>query len=218
MPPALAQALFQEPGIRRSRALPYELHVHARMPADARRLTLDFQNTGRMGAVFHVYDRLHLDGIPRRYTVEAGKRLSDDWTLRDDEGRYDLWVYAPNGFVREFRGTLQRHPLASMQVELRYDATHLKVEIVATNHGKRAVTLLVRTNAYGSDGPWPLPVASGARVAQTWSVIASHRWYDLTVNGEDFEQRFAGRLENGAPGFSDSAMAELTQNTATQNI
>ena len=26
-------------------------------------------------SVFHVYDKLHLDRIPRRYTVEPGKQL-----------------------------------------------------------------------------------------------------------------------------------------------
>jgi hypothetical protein len=36
---------------------------------------------GRAGAVFHVYDRKHLDKIPRRYTVEAGKTLSDTWPI-----------------------------------------------------------------------------------------------------------------------------------------
>ena len=37
---------------------------------------LQFGNTGQQGAVFHVYDKRHLDRIPRRYTVEAGKTLT----------------------------------------------------------------------------------------------------------------------------------------------
>ena len=42
----------------------------------AGKLSLVFANSGKQGAVFHVYDKLHLDRIPRRYTVEAGKTLT----------------------------------------------------------------------------------------------------------------------------------------------
>src|SRR3546814_5515442 len=65
-PPLTPQPLFQEPGTRYSRALPYELHVSARVGDDGR-VTLIFSNTGKAGAVFHVYDKKHLERIPRRY-------------------------------------------------------------------------------------------------------------------------------------------------------
>ncbi|RZL89201.1 MAG: DUF756 domain-containing protein, partial [Variovorax sp.] len=32
-------------------------------------------------------------------------------------------------------------------------------------------------------------------------------WYDFTVTSENFERRFAGRVETGKPGVSDPAMA-----------
>ena len=97
VPPNAPQPLFQEPGIRFSRALPYELHASARVAASGI-LTLIFSNTGQQGAVFHVYDKLHLDRIPRRYTVEAGKILSDVWnTTATDAGQYDCGSTAPMG-------------------------------------------------------------------------------------------------------------------------
>ena len=205
-PPENPEQLFQEPGIRRSRAVPYELHVHARLALKSRILTLEFHNSGRAGAVFHVYDRLHLDRIPRRYTVEAGKFLTDDWRLRGDAGRYDLWVYGPNGFVREFDGTLHASSRTLPEVELRYDRANLAIEIIATNQGHSEATLSVRANAYRSDGPWPLRASWGRPASRRWTLIASQRWYDFTVVGQDFERRFAGRMENGAPGFSDPAV------------
>lgn len=88
--PQTPEKLFHERGVRHSRALPYSLQVHARTQPHTRILTLTFRNTGRVGAVLHVYDRLHLDRIPRRYTVEADKTIPDDWLLQADEGRYDL--------------------------------------------------------------------------------------------------------------------------------
>ena len=88
--------------MRRSRALPYELHVDDQF-ASAKSVTLTFKNSGAKGVVFHVYDKLHLDRIPRRYTVESKEEIQDTWDLSED-GAYDLWVYGPNGFVREFSG------------------------------------------------------------------------------------------------------------------
>jgi len=205
-PPQTPEKLLQEPGVRRSRALPYALQVDARTQPHAHKLILTFHNTGRVGAVFHVYDRLHLDRIPRRYTVEAGKTIPDDWPLEADEGRYDLWVYGPSGFVREFRGTARSAAQAIPEIALEYDVADLSVRVVATNEGHSKTTLVARANAYRSDGPWPLRVAPGQRVIREWSVITSQHWYDFTVIGKDFERRFAGRLENGEPSFSDPAV------------
>ena len=67
--------------MRYSRALPYEQHVSCRAQAGASAVGLVFANTADFpkmsvpASVFHVYDKLHLDRIPRRYTVEPGKQL-----------------------------------------------------------------------------------------------------------------------------------------------
>ena len=69
--PAAPGLPVQETGVRPSRALPYVLHASAHVDADAGTVKLLFVNTGFQGAVFHVYDKLHLDRIPQRYAVEA---------------------------------------------------------------------------------------------------------------------------------------------------
>ena len=204
--PAAPERPFQEPGVRPSRALPYELHVDARAQLHANKLTLAFRNTGLVGAVFHVYDKLHLDRIPRRHTVEARKVLADEWQLGADEGRYDLWVYGVNGFVREFRGVLGGSAGAHPEVSLEYEVKNCSVRLLVSNVGHRPATLEVRANAYRSDTPWELSVEPGRRVVREWSLIASHQWYDLTVTGDHFERRFAGRMETGTHGFSDPAV------------
>ena len=205
-PPATPERLFQELGVRPSRALPYVLRVQARAQLHANKLTLSFHNTGLVGAVFHVYDKLHLNRIPRRYTVEMGKALADDWLLGADGGRYDLWVYGPNGFVREFRGVLRGSTGATPEISLEYDVENRSVRMLATNEGHHAATLEVWANAYRSDGPWKLSVPPGRRVIREWSLVASHEWYDFTVTGDYFQRRFAGRMETGTPGLSDPAV------------
>ena len=113
--PATPPAFIQEPGVRPSRATPYVLQVNATTSAQGK-VTLQFVNDGRQGAVFHVYDMQHLERIPRRYTVEAGKVLEDGaWQTASADGSYDLIVFSSNGFVRTFKGNLAAalvlHPL-----------------------------------------------------------------------------------------------------------
>jgi phospholipase C len=92
--------------------VPYELYVQSRIKSSRKNSTvanieLQFSNTGTAAAVFHVYDRLNLDTIPRRFTVEPNKKLTGSWNFTGS-GEYDLWVIDPNGFHRYFTGyTLQ---------------------------------------------------------------------------------------------------------------
>jgi phospholipase C len=110
--PKNPEPLFQEKGVRFSRRLPYELHVNAAVKVGIS-VELTFANTGTQGVVFHVYDKMHLDRIPRRYTVEAGKTLTDIWDVSADKGKHDLWVYgrtASCAFSRTMRKSLQTWP------------------------------------------------------------------------------------------------------------
>jgi phospholipase C len=205
-PPQLPEPLFQEPGVRHSRALPYELHVRARTDAATKSLALTFGNTGGAGAVFHVYDQHHLDHIPRRYTVEAGKDLSDLWSTGD--GEYNLWVCGPNGFLREFKGIASKSALdGHLAVELDYERRAGAIKLSIKNESDSPCALSVTANAYRNDGPWQLEVPPRRQVIRHLSVIASHRWYDFTVAAGTFARRFAGRMETGEPGFSDPAFA-----------
>jgi phospholipase C len=207
--PATPQPLFQETGTRFSRALPYELHTSARVEPRGL-LQLIFANTGTQGAVFHVYDKLHLDLIPRRYTVEAGKQLSDYWnTGATDSGKYELWVYSSNGFVRTFKGDALAADAAAFKPEAQvcYEPATGQVYLKVHNTGTAAGTVTVTSNAYRTDGPWPLDVAAGGTGTLHWNLEGSGHWYDFTVSGTGFERRFAGRVETGKPGVSDPAMA-----------
>jgi phospholipase C len=205
-PPMTSERLLQEPGTRPSRALPYQLHVESHSDASKGSLLLTFLNTGVVGAVFHVYDRLRLDHIPRRYTVEAGKNLTDEWNFATAAGDYDLWVYGPNGFVREFRGKLTGNEFGS-EIEARHDIAGKAIVLIVRNVGKAACTVTIRANAYHHGVPLELVVPSGGHASHRWSVAQSGGWYDFTVLAGAFERRFAGRMETGAHSTSDPAIA-----------
>jgi phospholipase C len=199
------QALLARP----SRALPYELHVSANADVASGKIWLIFSNTGKAGAVFQVYDRLHLDRVPRRYTVEAGKELSDGWSaVSDDSGQYDLWVIGPNGFHRAFQGNVTA-TASGVNPEIRvcYDVTNDAVYVTLMNTGTSTATFSVASNAYRTDGPWSYDVPARMQVEPNWSVGAAGGWYDFTVTvSGGFTRRYAGRLETGKDSTSDPAM------------
>jgi phospholipase C len=197
----------QAPSVRPARALPYVMHADGlRQPDGA--LRVSFAAEGPQGVVFHVYDRRHLDRIPRRYTVAAGERLEDRWLpTAEDRGRYDLWVYGPNGWVRSLSGDPALLAAgAAPEVELRYDTARAEVVLRGRNSGSVAVSLEVRDNAYGVDRPQILALPPASSRELRWPVARSANWYDLTAAAPGWERRFAGRMEDGRPGSSDPAM------------
>lgn len=207
--PAQSQPLFQERGFRPSRALPYALHSTALIKNA--NVFLRFENTGTQGAVFHVYDQLHLDLIPRRYTVEAGKSLTDVWSSSADGGAYNLWVYSTNGFVRSFVGNASVWTASSFKPEVlvAYKETLNQLLLRAYNRGSQTGVITVTPNHKFLDlGVRTITVPPGrGGIEVEFSLKSSANWYDFTASSANFERRFAGRMETGEDGISDPAMA-----------
>ncbi|OTG85774.1 phosphocholine-specific phospholipase C [Acinetobacter sp. ANC 3813] len=206
--PALQAKPKQETGLRPSRALPYMLHASAKVNAGAGAVKLLFLNTGGQAGVFHVYDQLDLGAVPRRYMVQAGKQLEDDWTLKN--GQYDLWVLGPNGFHRAFKGDVtekeQLQALTEIRVCMEECAPRIFLKI--RHDGQQSADLTVKANAYLDGKTWQ--VKSAANESEVVLDMQSvHGWYDFSVtlnNGSSFERRFAGRIETGKDGYSDPFM------------
>ena len=212
-----AKPANQEAGTRPSRALPYELHVSGREDPTSRAMWLLFSNTGTAAAVFHVYDRLHLDRVPRRYAVEPGKQLSDSWdAFTTDNGKYDLWVLGPNGFHRRFQGDVSAVSAAggaAPEIRVCYDIANAAVYLTMINTGAAACTFTVMPAAYRTDGPWSFDIPAGKQLEQHWPVGLQGNWYDFVVAVPQggFRRRFAGRMETGTDGVSDPALGKPAQ-------
>ncbi|MDB5457651.1 MAG: phospholipase phosphocholine-specific [Caulobacter sp.] len=202
--PATPQAPRQASGVRPSRALPYALEASASLAAG--RASLAFANDGQAAAVFHVYDRRHLDRAPRRYTVEPGKSLAGAWDLAADTGAYDLWVLGPNGFHRHFKGEGD----GGLVVGSTQDRSRGRVLLALRNVAAAPIEALVTPNAYdGAHNPWRIRIAPGAQVTHAWSLAKTGGWYDLsiTVTAQSaWLQRLAGRVESGRDTVSDPAL------------
>ncbi|PWR22814.1 phosphocholine-specific phospholipase C [Zavarzinia aquatilis] len=206
VPAVDAQSLpKQQAGIRPSRALPYELSVDATVEGAAVRLR--FSNSGKSAAVFHVYDKLHLDRIPRRFMVEAGKKLAATFDSAGDAGQYDLWVLGPNSFHRHFTGDSDLVGATKMlpEIAVSYDPELSRLNIAMTNTGARPCRFTVSANAYEKYTK-DVRVEAGARQVLRLDISDQGNWYDYTVtvnNLAGFTRRLAGRMETGKPGISD---------------
>lgn len=212
---------LQPAGTRPSRALPYEVGVGADVDLTTGAIRVLFANTGTAGAVFHVYDRLHLDRLPRRYTVEAGASLVGDWSTIEDGGRYDLWLLGPNGFHRTFAGAIAiaepddegvQVPLAEQallpEVLVEYEPDRRVLRLTMANRGAAGCSFSAVANEYGNDERTHV-VSAGRDVVEEWDLEPSSGWYDVSVTVAElpgFERRLAGRLENGEHGISDPAL------------
>jgi len=214
--PGSLVAPVQSAGVRPARALPYELHATARIvPNPGRvgstRVDLQFANTGEAAAVFHVYDRLNLAALPRRFTVEADKQLSDSWQPAAT-GAYDLWVLGPYGFHRHFTGNARRVAAAAQpnpEVRVTPDAVNGDLVVELSNRGSLACTVSLVANKYYSVAPKVQLLAPQATATVRLPLKDSAYWYDFSVRvaGQpDFSRRFAGHLETGQPSISDPAM------------
>ena len=196
----------QETGYKPSRALPYRLHTTAHVNTSG--VGLIFANTGTEGCVFHVYDKLNLADVPRRYAVEAGKQINDSWISAN--GNYDLWVLSNNGYHRHFIG----NTASPNQAEIRvcYDIANGNIYMDLMNQSANNLTFVVTPKAYfGSDAMKTQTVEAGKEAQLHWDLKDSGRWYDFEVTLKEdtsWKRRFAGRVETGEHGITDPAMGQ----------
>jgi len=227
--PALQSMPQQEPGVRRSRALPYEFLVRDEMmmtmsvrdvsskaaiaAASAISLIVSVNNTGLAGAPFVLFDVINIATVnPRQYAIDSKKSIQDSIPLTISSNgiaSYSYSLFGPNGFVRQFSGTMDVSSLTSSssscgsskslqhaQVSLEYDygtqATGFTgVVLILTNKQSSScldsLTFTVTDNAYGllHDEVKKIVVNSGQTIEFRIDTTASGNWYDLSVTTID---------------------------------
>ncbi|MDR6936186.1 phospholipase C, phosphocholine-specific [Luteibacter sp. 3190] len=190
----------QEPGTRPARALGYAWHLRHRIEDGSSRLSFD--NHGRLGAAFMVYDGLDRDAPPRRYAASAGTAIEDAWPLAKVGDAYDRRIHGPNGYYAAVRG------FAGDALEAWVQGVDGKraIEVVVTNGGPDPVAVAI-SEAYGPTRH-ELALPAGASQTLTLDLTASAGWFDvsiLTPSTPRYLRRYAGHHEDGKPATSDPA-------------
>jgi len=215
----------QEPGIRPSCALPYELYADGEVSADQTvfqlRMTASNEVHGSRasGAPFNVYLRnLHSEekGSPAMrvatYAVKSGDTLRQAIPLSlFAGGQYLIDIHGPNGFFRSFAGNAQE-PL--LEIRTGYERRDVlltgNVEVKLRNTGKQPHRITVSDNAYKNESVVKT-IAAGHEANVLLNLKKSHGWYDFTIKSESSGSvaRFAGRVESGRSSFSDPFMGAI---------
>jgi phospholipase C len=209
VPPTVQALPEQEPGLRPARALPYELHVRARMDLQEGVLHIYFGNSGQVAAVYQVYSADGESG-PWTYTVAPGTELSDRWNFRSSgQTDYQLSVFGPNGFLRVFKGSTV-HGRANLASSLSYDIQSNAVILGIHNHTRTACE--VKVSSHYTHQTTKLRLEPDGERSEFWSLDGSCGWYDLTITSSldsSFEHRLAGHLETGRDSMSDPAIGTV---------
>jgi phospholipase C len=193
-PPEQQPLPAQHPGIRPACPARYRLEVTGG-PADGH-MALTFAAAEGLAAVFQVYDRLRLDRVPRRFTVEPGKQLTDHWPLHGAERAYDLWIIGPAGFHRAFAGVAQ-----GSEPEVSWSIAEGQLSL---NVRPGAGEVKVTAQAYHAHHRDWSPGAEGGTMH--WPLTPTHGWYDLLVEApHGWRRRIAGRIDGSWPAISDPA-------------
>lgn len=184
----------QHPGARPACPARYRLEVTGGVADDS--IALTFSAGEGLAGVFQVYDRLRLDLVPRRFTVEPGKQLTDRWPLHGAEKAYDLWVLGPAGFHRAFVGTG-----AAQEPELGWSVADGRLSLtVKPGHSAMKVT----PQAYHAHHRAWSPGAQGGSMA--WPLAPTHGWYDLLIEAPGgWQRRLAGRVDGAWQAMTDPA-------------
>lgn len=221
----------QETGIRPSCALPYELAADGQVDADQKKFTLrlaagkNLFGAKSAGSPFFVYApgkfktagaNAFESGHNRQYTVSAGDALTDTWPLANFEhGLYHLRAHGPNGFYREFRGTID-DPRLEVTLQPVLGADHAILHLL-NRDAQHPLTVLVNSHSYEK---WQRqvklsPFQKKKHMAEVRLELGrSFGWYDLQIRVEsspEFARRYAGRIENGRQSFSDPLMGRVSK-------
>jgi len=208
--PAVQRPAVQMAGQRVHCPLPYRFAVEG-MTDPARGLRLAMDNRGPVGVVLTVRDGLQ-HAEPWHFTIGAGDRhVHDDWTGALADGRFDLTLHGPSGYLRRFAGMAGD----SCDLTLTERPEREAVELELINRGKAEATFTLRhAAAYARSGPREVvrTVAPGARRRELIPVAAADYWYDFTVTlagNPAFIRRCAGKVETGKAGRTDPGIGVM---------
>ncbi|MFD1770591.1 phosphocholine-specific phospholipase C [Sphingobacterium suaedae] len=201
----------QEPGIKFSTAIPYELHVYENLQQQTIQLRFEsstnFFGKNARGGAFNVFAYgFKPDRANWSFACSAGKSVLHQWSISDFENDiYHLAVYGPNGYYRAYYGSSRE---VSPEVELRYDIPRETLIFQLKNPSNKTLVLHL-TDAYQDGFNKHITLHAHALKTVGIPLKKQNRWYDiqLTLARGSFRRNFAGRLENGKHSVTDPLMA-----------
>lgn len=225
----------QEPGTKPANPLPYQLYANGTLSNDKKSFEITMQTKNEVfgeqsaGAPFIVYapnEYLSLEAEKKNekifepvrvwhFAVSAGDSLLENWSLNNfKDNNYHLRLYGPNGFFREFMGSIHDPDL---QVYCEYETNSLQknqltgnIILSIVNQSKsRSYNVAITDNAYKSKSVFKT-INPSAKETIVLDLTKSFGWYDFFVRIQDnkiFLKRYAGKVETGKETSTDPLMS-----------
>lgn len=218
----------QEKGIRPACALPYELYANSSLDTKNKTVEIALEASNELfglkaaGSPFIIYAPGKYQGEQLRvwnYAVLSGDKLIDKWAISDfEEEQYHLCVYGPNGFYREYRGSVDdpksriscdyeldkgKRPTGNIILRIENWDSEKDCSFSITDNAYKAKKQLVKLSKTGS---------AGSNVAIVLNLKHSYNWYDFTISTNadpKFSKTFAGHVETGKESQSDPKMGGM---------
>jgi len=208
----------QEPGIKKSNALGYELYIDGKISSEHIQLNFSAANElfkdSALGAPFNVYAGPGYKGGVSfwPFATSAGQSVNFNWKLADfKDNLYDLSAYGPNGFFRTFRGN-PADPVLEYSCIYERDKSGRptgNIHFTVLNKEKKKVhTVSLSGQAYE-----PIHIRFSLKPGQEKRVTIEnrkqHNWYEFALSVEhypQFKREYAGRVETDLPSMTDPQM------------
>jgi phospholipase C len=217
----------QEPGIRNSSPLSYEIYVDGNLNLSQQMFRLNFHNKKEtfgektMGVPIQVYapSKYLEDGkwLPMKvwsFALESGSDLDFIWPVQNFEnGLYHLDAYGPNGFFRSYKGQANE-PLVELFITYNIqDKNNPQLVIEIKNmDNTQVLDFELLDQAYGKE-KYYLQVDPLQKSSLSLETGKNFGWYDyalIMADHPNFERRFAGRIETGLPSKTDPQMGNIS--------
>ncbi|GAA1999197.1 phospholipase C, phosphocholine-specific [Nocardiopsis rhodophaea] len=193
-PPREQRMPAQEPGTRPARPLPYQADAFARVVDGEVEVTLRNQGTESVHLILFPYS----GELPRpRHFDVSGEQTH---RVPVSGSSYRLVLTGPNGFRREFAGSVADGTARAAEITTEIKPGPRKLHLRLANRGERTLTFTVRAAAYSELPEQTFTVRPSAQHTVMWPTGDSQGWYDLEVTlAEDdgFARRLTGHIENG---------------------
>ncbi|HTN36063.1 MAG TPA: phospholipase C, phosphocholine-specific [Arachidicoccus sp.] len=229
----------QEPGVRPSTALPYELYAEGALSQDHQTFEIqmkvgtDIFGSESAGSPFTVYipaqyktleaEKYHRSDFEAcrnwHYAVSPGDQLTDNWPLKNfkegGEG-YHFRVNGPNGFYREFKGA-PKEP--ALKIHCGYERSRLLKKRPTGNVALQlalpsgASTLkVILTDHLNGHKQLIKTIEGGGQAVVILDLQKTKGWYDFQVEIEaqvTYLRRYSGRVETGKESITDPVMGQI---------
>lgn len=230
---------MQEPGIRQSCAIPYEVYSDAQLSGDRKNIEVQMRAGNQVfgnravGSPFNVYlygtkkssattakNQSQPNMMAATYAVRAGDTLKESVPLSSyAEEKYVVAVHGPNGFFREFAGD-KNDP--GLEIACTYQTSKSSgsgltgnIELHIKSKDGKTYAVEVTDNSY-MGSPIRKSISPRDSASVTMDLGKQYGWYDFSIKVPEFgafERRYAGHVDTGESSYTDPLMGGILHTT-----